>query len=342
MISEIPDDVFGGIYLDETGNLVVNVTDVDKSNINSICKTINDQKVTYNIVDKSLSYLENVRLSLVPYMKEYNIAVLDANDVTNMIDIVLYSYNDKIEKLVAQYIDLRYVNISVLPKGMSFETTPGYANDNCPPEGNYMAKYSESSFETSLFETYLYPGLRIIKGGYAYTAGPRYSDREFLTAGHAAYDSSDTHFFAAANGGIIGSQHSYVFGNNGDRLNAEMSPQSGLVLPSTNSFFGGQSTYSYINVYVTGALIEMHGAYSDISEGGILAINQSVYLADYNKTIYNLILASYTCKHGDSGAGVFSRNALHRTAYNYCFGTQSIGVFTSGSNVSSYSYFSQN
>ncbi len=37
LMSEIPDDVFGGIYLDETGNLVVNVTDVDKSNINSIC-----------------------------------------------------------------------------------------------------------------------------------------------------------------------------------------------------------------------------------------------------------------------------------------------------------------
>jgi hypothetical protein len=59
----------------------------------------------------------------------------------------------------------------------------------------------------------------------------------------------------------------------------------------------------------------MHGATSGISSGTIQAINQSVYLEDYDKTLGNLAKASYTYMLGDSGGGfaVFQTFWLCRT-----------------------------
>ena len=120
--NKIPTEFFGGLYFDSNGNIVVNVTDTTKSNIRDIIKTISDTNknvnITFNIVDKSLIELESVCEALIPFMKEYNIASLDADDVTNKIDIELYKEDSRIEDLVKQYIDLEYVNISILPENL--------------------------------------------------------------------------------------------------------------------------------------------------------------------------------------------------------------------------------
>lgn len=69
----------------------------------------------------TLAELEAVKDALTPYMVEYHIATLDANEVTGMLDIQMYQENDAIYDLVESMIDLQYVNITVLPEGYTIE-----------------------------------------------------------------------------------------------------------------------------------------------------------------------------------------------------------------------------
>ncbi len=68
-----------------------------------------------------LKQLEDIRIELSKYMKEYNIATIDANEVTNKIDIELYEDNPKIYELTDKYISREYVNVTVLPKGTALK-----------------------------------------------------------------------------------------------------------------------------------------------------------------------------------------------------------------------------
>lgn len=134
---------------------------------------------------------------------------------------------------------------------------------------------------------------------------------------------------------------SAVFGSNGDKSTITISPiAQSFDLPSTNKFMIGSGTYTYTSNYSVGTAIEMHGAFSGISSGVIQDVNESIYIDEYDVTVRNLARASYTCQHGDSGAGIFSPNAFNVTGY--CYGIQSIGAFVGDSEVSSYSYFSKN
>ncbi len=339
--SYIPDDVFGGIYIDSNSNIIVNITNTSIiSSIPSTCSS--NYNVVYNVVDLSLGTLESVKNSLSLYMKDYNIATIDANEVTNTIDIELYATNENIYALTDLFIDRSYVNVTVLSDSTSFEATGQLVSeDNSPEEGNYMAEYANQSLSTRALGT-IYPGAKIKKGNYYYTAGPRYSSNQFRTAGHAASDdlTQFTFYISHLGGDVeIGTQGSVIFGAGGDRLNVTLTGGTlGYVLPSTNSFVMGSGTYTYASPYV-GLQVEMHGAFSSITSGTVTATNVQVYLSDYDITVTNLARASYTCQRGDSGAGIFSSNAFNTTGY--CYGTQSIGVFPSGSSTSSYSYFSQ-
>ena len=87
-------DTFGGLYLDEAGNLVVNVTDLRETSLARNALMNGDiENVSFTKVKYSLSFLENAVDELVPHMKEYSILMLDANDETNLLDIYLADYS---------------------------------------------------------------------------------------------------------------------------------------------------------------------------------------------------------------------------------------------------------
>lgn len=112
----IPDALFGGMYFSGDGDLVINLTDINNSAINEELIAQAPFKVSFCEVKHPLSELEAMKDALVPYMVEYNIAMLDANDVTNMLDVVLYECskrNVRIENLIDQIsiVDPDVVNI---------------------------------------------------------------------------------------------------------------------------------------------------------------------------------------------------------------------------------------
>lgn len=62
----------------------------------------------------SLSELENIKDKLSTYMLAYQIATLDADETTGLLNVELYQRVDGLEALIGQYIDLKYVKITML------------------------------------------------------------------------------------------------------------------------------------------------------------------------------------------------------------------------------------
>ncbi len=342
--TDIPLEIFGGMHIDENGLVVINILENEQSKAYQFKSEINGCAVKYVFVDYSLEYLTSVIDILVEYMPEYHIATLDANDVTNAIDVEMYDfeYKTEVEELLARYITKDHINISLLPEEISFQMTIAYLDDadNMSDLGVLYNQFVTSNADSSLP---IYPGMRIYKeGGVAATAGPKISSSKFRTAGHTAYQVFNPDFFILSGGFYyeIGSQSSIVFGANGDRLDVSVSQNSRYQLPSSNRFITGNGTYTLSSNYSVGMTVEMYGSFSGISAGVIQAVDQTVYSDEFDRTIGNLVKASYTCMLGDSGGGVFSPDPMNTNSY--CYGTQSMGVFLANSDISLYSYFSGN
>lgn len=331
--NEISSNHLGGIYFEDETTMVVNLIESEFNQLSSSIENKNGIKVIYKPVEFSLAELENVKDQLEPFMVEFNIATLDANDVTNKIDIQLYEENSEIYSLVSQFIDLEYVNISILPKEYKLEFTIATS----PPEtGNY---YSLQNIDTRGTKGKIYPGyiIKIGSDSVYCTAGPRYTSLSFYTCGHAPYEyfnRTQTVYFNHYSGLVsIVQTSNVILGTQGDRCLVNVSGGE-YTLPSTNSFATGSGTYTY-GTGTVGTAVEMHGGYSGISRGSIVAVNQSVSVDGI--TVGNLTKASYTCKNGDSGAAVFSNNITNSSGK--CYGIQSIGANPNSSGVYQESYF---
>lgn len=121
--NSVPPEIFGGLYFDDNQNIVVNVTDLTDDSVLQLKNEADSQYVIFRQVKYTLAFLESVRSELIPFMAEYNIATIDANEVTNKIDIELYRENKEVESLLSKYIDLEDVTITVLPDDIEFKFT---------------------------------------------------------------------------------------------------------------------------------------------------------------------------------------------------------------------------
>ena len=175
LLSSIPEDAFGGVYINQDGQTVINI--VRGSDFANIPRTIGRQAVTYAYVDCSLASLEAVHKALIPYMQQLGIVMLDANDQTNMLDVAVYTQSEELYAFLSKYIDLAYVNFIIL----SEDYTTSFSVSLEPLTNNVYA-----FCETSRAISTIYPGNQIRIGDSVYcTAGPRISSNSFYTCGHA-------------------------------------------------------------------------------------------------------------------------------------------------------------
>ncbi len=118
----IPQEVFGGSYYDSDGTLVINV--VGSEGTLALEKTETYAvPVRYAYVEKSLKELEAAHQALVPYMLEYDIRSLDANDVTNQLDIAVCETSEALEMLIQTFIDMKYVNLILISESDRYQFT---------------------------------------------------------------------------------------------------------------------------------------------------------------------------------------------------------------------------
>ena len=341
IVTKIPQEEFGGIYIDENGEIVVNLTQDTSTRRSATISTMLPATVKIERVKYSLYELEAMKTALEPYMLEYNIATLDANEVTNTVDVQLSENNESIFNLIdsLKVIDPSVVNVTVMDSDVHLSlTVADTPPENYPEEFAAMYNRGESS-KLSVLDVTIYPGMVIafhnISIGYG-TAGPRSTSTAFYSAGHCidgfnyepdVYDSTDSR--------QIGQVISREFGSSGDRCLIRTTKYGKL--PSENKFILGSGRYTISSMGIVGTAVEMWGGYSGITSGSVIATNQTVTVS--GTTVKGLTYASYTCEHGDSGAGIFSANASSDTSAK-CYGIQSIGVFQGSSPVSIASYFS--
>lgn len=110
---------------------------------------------------------------------------------------------------------------------------------------------------------------------------------------------------------------------------------AGIALGSNVQLLENNS-YSFLSPQI-GTKVTMRGAYS-VSSGTVTNLNVVVNPSGSSVSL-TLAKATYTCKHGDSGAAVFNDYNGNSSNITTCYGMQSVGFFDNGSEVSSYSYF---
>lgn len=347
----VPENSFGGLYYNEKGELILKIKGDASSNLISTMSSIQTE-VKVESARYSLTELETMKALIEPYMIDYGIVTVDANEVSNSIDIELYSNHEDVEQLLNSLagIDLDIVNVNVLDKDTRVEFT--YAHQPATTIPSEYVEFFGSQELTAVTGTKVtvYPGMIIAvdntsseSGSINYgTAGPRYSSDMFFSAGHlvdGSNNGSKVFVGNVSNNRRIGTVGSYLFGSsgnlNGDRANIHVSYDGQL--PSSNSLGVHGGLYTLTLDSIVGASIEMWGAYSGIKSGTVSNTNQTVNVSGV--LVRGMVKASYSCKHGDSGAAVFSANAAYDSKAK-CYGIQSAGYFENGSIVSSYSFYS--
>lgn len=347
----IPEDVFGGLYYNESGELVLKIKE-ETGGKTAATLGISQAEVKVEKVKYSLSELEAMKAVIEPYMISYGIVTLDANEVNNSIDIELNSVHSDIQGLLSSLkgIDLDIVNVSVLDEGDHIEYTLSDQPATTVP--NEYIEFFGGQVSTAAIgaKTTIYPGMILAVdntcfglGNVKYgTAGPRYNSNMFFSAGHlvdGTVNNPKVFVGDISNNRQIGTVTDYLFGSSGgldgDRANIHVSNDGQL--PSSNTLGVNGGIYTLTLNSVVGAPVEMWGAYSGIKTGTVSNTNQTVNVSGV--LVRGMVKASYTCKHGDSGAAVFSANAAYDPNAK-CYGIQSAGYFTSGSDVASYSWYS--
>lgn len=109
VIEGIDPSIYGGVYYDESGNLILNVKETGAA-------CVYPDFVTVRYVTYSLQELENMKTLLEPYRIKYGLVTLDANEATNTVDVEVYEENEEIWNLIASIpgIDASIVRISEL------------------------------------------------------------------------------------------------------------------------------------------------------------------------------------------------------------------------------------
>lgn len=315
LVQEIPEDAFGGIYLSEDGHIVVNLVDSAQTQAALLDSDIrSDAEIEYQTVDLPLARLEEAHEALVPYMLEYGIICLDANEVTNKLDIEVDQYREDLLDLVGQYLDLRYVNITVTDKEMSFTVRK---IDSSKEE----APAAESSVDEAspLLPVLIYPGMSMVVGDYGYTVGPKRNNWSFYSCGHISLHAPDTFTIGAyVDSTLIGYVYDMTLGAEGDLCTVNITDNARLpsryVLTELDLF----PPYTFGTSPYVGCPVMMVGSVS-FSTGKVLGTNITVTVEGH--TLGNMARASYTSAPGDSGAAVFSEEKGAETMF--CYGIQS-------------------
>lgn len=330
-LENIPEEAFGGYYFDEQGQLVINiVNNAETYGANEM--TVDDfNLVRIEKVQYSLAELEAMKDVFEPYMVEYGIATLDANEVTNTIDIQVYHEEDAILELIdgMDIVDKEIVNVSILQTNIS--SLMAYAPPEKIPE-EFEDMYKNDETESRIASTVtVYPGMVIsfdvnlvtsdLKT-YA-TSGPRKNSTSFYSTGHAIEGlilKPDVYNWNWAY--KLGAVTSSVWSTSGD--NCIIRTSGSGALPAENKFASGTGRYTLSTDYAVGDLIEGWGGYSGIVTGKILATNQTVTYGGV--TVRGLVYTNLQCQQGDSGGAVFTRNASSDTSAK-CYGVLACGDF---------------
>ena len=330
LTAEMSSNEFGGLYY-EGDTLVVNVIASQKATSlrpQLAQKAPEDIDVEYRTVTYSLSELERIKNFLTGYMSDYSIMMLDANEITNQVDISLKDYSDdNIESIKAAVLShggkTDYLNF-IDDSNNVIRSTVGYETDNNASPFSLYGKVPVS-FTAKASTTQYLTGGKILIGNYAYTLGPALSASKAYSAGHGFSGTVDVKDLM---GTKIGSATSHLGSLSGDW--SKITPYGGEFFPVV-----AKATP------IAGKLGYMLGATSGETAGKITRTGVSVQFPPY-VTLTDMCEGNYECNPGDSGAGLFdsgAKDVLTASSNAKTYGIQSAGKFNEKGEWIGPSYF---
>lgn len=291
-------------------------------------KAPEDIDVEYRTVTYSLSELERIKNFLTGYMSDYSIMMLDANEITNQVDISLKDYSDdNIESIKAAVLShggkTDYLNF-IDDSNNVIRSTVGYETDNNASPFSLYGKVPVS-FTAKASTTQYLTGGKILIGNYAYTLGPALSASKAYSAGHGFSGTVDVKDLM---GTKIGSATSHLGSLSGDW--SKITPYGGEFFPVV-----AKATP------IAGKQVYMLGATSGETVGKITRTGVSVQFPPY-VTLTDMCEGNYECNPGDSGAGLFdsgAKDVLTASSNAKTYGIQSSGKFNEKGEWIGPSYF---
>lgn len=307
------DEDFGGIYYDGD-TLVVNYVGDSNNIVHPRVFTNVELDVEYRPVQYSLQLLESVKDYLGTMMDEHGILVLDANEMTNQVDVSLKESSDEIKTMIRALVSqqfgisefLNFIDLS----GVTVQSTVAY---ECP---DYH--FDKSFLRESRAGEYASMLPIMMNSGY-YTLGPAVAENRGYTAGHGIPGSVDAAVYAVdlpvgIQGRLIGRAQGHYGGSEKDwaliSSSVTLRPIVKLIPP------------------VMGRPVYMWGAVTTMSPGTITATNATVGANAPYRDLTGMCAASYECAQGDSGAGICNSNVINSDTAAY--GVQSSALFYTG------------
>lgn len=260
-------------------------------------------------------------------MSDYSIMMLDANEITNQVDISLKDYSDdNIESIKAAVLShggkTDYLNF-IDDSNKVIRSTVGYETDNnASPFSLYGG--NPASFTAKASTTRYLTGGKILIGNGYYTLGPALSASKAYSAGHGfsgTVDVKDTM------GTKIGSATCNFGTLSGDW--SKITPYGGEFFPVV-----AKATP------IAGKQVYMLGATSGETTGKITRTGISIQFSPY-APLTDMCEGNYECNPGDSGAGLFdsgAKDVLTASSNAKTYGIQSSGFFENGK-WAGFSYF---
>ena len=308
------DNSFGGIYYDGD-TLIINY--VKSSNSLAVPYGMVDVDIEYRAVEYPIRLLEEVKEYLIPMMDEYNIYMLDANEMTNQVDIALSDFSEEKQNNVIALVNEQFGNTDFLnfinAEGYTVATTIAYEGSG----GVASEEIADLDIARSYFSAF--SGMEIKVNSMYLTLGPATSATQAYTAGHAfqGYGTVVCRRDVYVTNGVvehcIGQGVGYLGNGHTDWATISSNGSTFAPIVKTDSPTMGKPIY-------------MWGARSGITAGTITRTGISV------GNLNGMCAGSYSCQQGDSGAGIFDAQQSPSIAY----GIQSGMGLINGTWVESY------
>ena len=177
----------------------------------------------------------------------------------------------------------------------------------------------------------VFSGTPLYSSSYGYSAGFCHSSTGFYMCGHGLTVGT---VIKSTSGTVIGTVTKQKFSGNADAAYVSISNSSWSSVKKMIDNTSYNAGLMYSRSYVAGTSVKMSGSKSGISSGTILSSSVSVICN--NVTLTNQVKASYHCKSGDSGAGVFNMSNIALGIQSSGSGYNSSGLYYSTSYFSKY------
>lgn len=177
LIHSVPTEAFGGVYYNENGNLVLRIKDTYAMTA-SVVTAAEDLHIFVEYTKYSLAELEAMKDSIEPYIVEYGILSIDANEAEGTIDVEISEANDKLTDILSECCDIDPEILRISVSELSFNYTIASAPAESVPK-EYIDLFELDIHATaSSTAMVIYPGLSVAVNnsgltgvGYSYLFG---------------------------------------------------------------------------------------------------------------------------------------------------------------------------